>query len=327
LTIPFSHEQRKTEILYGTESAVERGVQFMRNVRNRMDISFDHRAPSIVIELEAYRNGYIDIRRRGAKIRALTEITKDNLLHCKELMKLVDEFRHLDGLKGGGIAVSETEYMATTILHEAEPLSQVIYSNVREIVEQQQYIFEIIWSKAIPAKRRVREIEEGFKRDFIDTIQDPTEIGKVTFQLLKSATEEILILFSTGNAFREYQEYNEMLQLLKEASRRGVQVRILIDSDDPIEKMVRNLKEEKISIQHCNKPRQTKITILVLDNSYSLTVEMKDSSANTFDEAIGLATYSNSESTVSSYISIFETLWIQSELYEKENKELLSSRR
>ena len=118
-----------------------------------------------------------------------------------------------------------------------------------------------------------------------------------------------------------------MLQLLKEASRRGVQVRILIDSDNPIEKIVRKLKEEKISIQHCNKPRQTKITILVLDNSYSLTVEMKDSSANTFDEAIGLATYSNSESTVSSYISIFETLWIQSELYEKENKELLSSRR
>ena len=61
----------------------------------------------------------------------------------------------------------------------------------------------------------------------------------------------------------------------KEASRRGVRVRILIDSDDPIEKMVRKVKEEKISIQHCNKPRQTKITILVLDNSYSLTVEMK----------------------------------------------------
>lgn len=45
-------------------------------------------------------------------------------------MKLVDEFRHLDGLKGGGIAVSETEYMATTILHEAEPFSQVIYSSL-----------------------------------------------------------------------------------------------------------------------------------------------------------------------------------------------------
>ena len=53
-----------------------------------------------------------------------------------------------------------------------------------------------------------------------------------------------------------------------------------------------------------------------MDNAYSLTIEVKDGSAGSFDEAIGLATYSNSESTVSSYLSIFETLWIQSELYE-----------
>ena len=32
---------------------------------------------------------------------------------------------------------------------------------------------------------------------------------------------------------------------------------------------------------------------------------------------MGFATYSNSESTVLSYISIFEALWIQTELYEQ----------
>ena len=35
-----------------------------------------------------------------------------------ELMKIVDEVRHLDGLIGG-IAVSELEYMGTTTMHEA----------------------------------------------------------------------------------------------------------------------------------------------------------------------------------------------------------------
>jgi hypothetical protein len=33
-------------------------------------------------------------------------------------------------------------------------------------------------------------------------------------------------------------------------------------------------------------------------------------------EVLGLATYSNSESTVLSYASIFDTLWIQAELRE-----------
>ncbi|MFL6483719.1 MAG: hypothetical protein ACJ70Z_03255, partial [Nitrososphaera sp.] len=109
------NSQKTSEILYGAENAVGRGVQFMRNVTKRMDIFFDHKAPSIVIDLNEYRNGYIDIRRRGGKIRAFTEITKENIQYCKELMKIVDELRHLDGVKGG-LAVSESEYMATTVL-------------------------------------------------------------------------------------------------------------------------------------------------------------------------------------------------------------------
>lgn len=127
-----------------------------------MDICFDHSAPSIVVEIEEYRNGYQDIRRRGGKIRAFTEITKNNIHYCKELRELVDELRHLDGVKGG-IAVSETEYMATTILEEAKPLTQVIYSNVKAVVEQAQYIFDTLWNTAVPAENKIREIEEGLE--------------------------------------------------------------------------------------------------------------------------------------------------------------------
>ncbi len=74
-----------------------------------MDIFFDKSAPSIVVDISEYRDGYKNIRKRGGKIRAFTEITKENVYYCKELSKLVDELRHLDGVRGG-IAVSETEY-------------------------------------------------------------------------------------------------------------------------------------------------------------------------------------------------------------------------
>ncbi len=117
-------------------------------------------APSIVVELSEYKNGYIDIRKRGGKIRAFTEITKDNIHYCKELIKLVDELRHLSGVKGG-IAVSESEYMATTLLEEVKPLTQVIFSNVKEVVEQGQYIFDTLWNTATPAEQKIRELEEG----------------------------------------------------------------------------------------------------------------------------------------------------------------------
>ena len=58
-------------------------------------------------------------------------------------------------------------------------------------------------------------------------------------------------------------------------------------------------------------------TILVVDRKASLVMEIRDDSKTTFDEAIGLSTYSNSKAGVLSYVGIFERLWKQSELYEK----------
>jgi two-component system sensor histidine kinase VicK len=61
----------------------------------------------------------------------------------------------------------------------------------------------------------------------------------------------------------------------------------------------------------------TKSIILVVDRKESLVIEVKDNLGNSFSEAIGFATYSNSRSTVLSYVSIFESFWIQTEMYKK----------
>src|SRR5215831_9627732 len=61
----------------------------------------------------------------------------------------------------------------------------------------------------------------------------------------------------------------------------------------------------------------TKATILLVDRKVSLVLELRDVSKQTFEEAIGLSTYSNSKPGVLSYVSIFENLWKQTELYEQ----------
>jgi hypothetical protein len=60
----------------------------------------------------------------------------------------------------------------------------------------------------------------------------------------------------------------------------------------------------------------TQATILVADRKNTLVMEIRDDSKTTFDEAIGLSTYSNSKAGVLSYVFIFENLWKQIELYE-----------
>jgi signal transduction histidine kinase len=46
-------------------------------------------------------------------------------------------------------------------------------------------------------------------------------------------------------------------------------------------------------------------------------MELKDDFKESFEEAIGLSTYSNSRAGVLSYVSIFENLWKQTELYQQ----------
>ncbi|HYY65855.1 MAG TPA: hypothetical protein VE622_01860, partial [Nitrososphaeraceae archaeon] len=91
------------------------------------------------------------------------------------------EFRHLDGIKAN-FSVSETEYIAytaaaataTTPTHkEMQSVQQLIYSNVKDLVQQQKYVFESLWSKAIPAEQRIREIEEGAILGKTEIIQSP----------------------------------------------------------------------------------------------------------------------------------------------------------
>jgi len=149
--------EKGIQVINGSEGAVTKGVEFMNEVKTKMDLCYENNAPSIVIEVDAYKNGYMKIRENGGKIRVITEVTKNNIKYCKELMKIVDELRHLDDVKGG-IAVSDSAYMTTTILQESKPLTQVVYSDVIEAVHQQQNFFDSLWERAIPVKQKIRDI-------------------------------------------------------------------------------------------------------------------------------------------------------------------------
>jgi signal transduction histidine kinase len=54
----------------------------------------------------------------------------------------------------------------------------------------------------------------------------------------------------------------------------------------------------------------------MVDRKECVIVESKDDRKETSYDAAGISTYSNSKTIVSSYVSIFESLWNQTELYE-----------
>jgi hypothetical protein len=201
------------------------------------------------------------------------------------------------------------------------------------MVEQGQYIFDTLWSNSatIPAKQRMKEIEKGAIREIIETIRDPVETQKRTFDLLKVASDEILILLPTAKAL-QLQEHLGLTQLLIEAAKeRRARIRLLVGEDSLVQAETEKLRKnwKMIDIQPLQTALQTMLLVIVVDRSISLAIELKDEMEEEEEEqeekedlhnAIGLATYSNSESTVLTYSSIFENLWIQGELRKEKRK-------
>jgi two-component system, OmpR family, sensor histidine kinase VicK len=155
-----------------------------------------------MIDVQAIKEARINAKDRGVKFRCITEVTKDNLSYCKQIIKEFDtEIRHLDGVKGNfEINDGGKEYIATASLQKAKPLKQLIYSNVKEIGEQQQYVFNTLWNKSIPSQEKIKEIEEGIIPEFTDIIRNTEEAQSLEWRLLEAAKEEIQIIYSTVKA-------------------------------------------------------------------------------------------------------------------------------
>ena len=109
--------------------------------------------------VEQIRKRFNEFKNSHVKIRFITDITKNNIDYCKQLINYV-ELRHLEEVKGN-MVVLEKEYADIATLLEAKPVTQVIYSNAHTIVEKNRYFFENLWNRAIPVNQKIKEIEAG----------------------------------------------------------------------------------------------------------------------------------------------------------------------
>jgi signal transduction histidine kinase len=144
-------------------------------------------------------------------------------------------------------------------------------------------------------------------------------VQQLGFDLLRSAKEDISIIFSTGNAFLR-QVRTGGIQLLEEIRkhRTDLNIRIITPTNEDIKRVSLEISRRLgVKVRHIVDSMQSKITLVVVDRKYSLAVELKDDTKDSLYQAIGLGIYSNHKSTVLSYITIFESLWKELELNEQ----------
>ncbi len=213
-----------TKVFHGEQEAMRILLQTMANVKKEVVICTDANSPAFSMVVEPIKRQYEDFKKRGVKVRFIIEITSENLTCIKELLKHA-EVRHLGSVKGN-MAVSETEYVATAILQGAKPITQTIFSNVKAILQQQQYFFESLWSKAIPAEERIKEIEENRppeKTEVAHGIEKASSLITQWFDNTKQK-EDILVDKNWFSVATEVELYNKSFCSMKE---RGIKFRII----------------------------------------------------------------------------------------------------
>jgi two-component system, OmpR family, sensor histidine kinase VicK len=464
----------RTEVSYGAENAVKLFSRVVSGANRMIDVCDDYVISYTPASHKVIKNRVLEVK---AKFRYITEVRKDNIPYCKELME-IGQVRHLNGIRTNFV-VTDTEYTSSVIMPQVHAHPEIVYSNVRSIVEQQRYLFENLWNKSISAEEKIREIEHGIMpirttllenqeeiikelarmnnssnklsictsiggmqmsykylfdsyknilakyntgeskegiryllnienkeestnlikillnsgiqirhikdrpplsfgvsdkevaatiekmdggkqsenflisseplyvkhfstifeelwrngidatdriRDIeegvilaeVEVIENPKESLDRAMGISNSAKGELSVLFSTPNSFQR-QVQAGLEYRLNEYIKRRIRVRLLIPFHEKIANTVAELKYKypQIDFKNLDTSIQTKMAIVLVDRKECLLVETKDDTKNNHEHAAGISMYSDSKSIVSSYVSIFESLWRQSELYEQ----------
>ncbi|MGC1931951.1 MAG: HAMP domain-containing sensor histidine kinase, partial [Candidatus Nitrosopolaris sp.] len=327
-------EQKIREIEDGIDPPETKVLEDPAEVFNHMRYVIENASKRLICSSSggmylAYNNFFdqykkiLDKHRRGEGegIRWLTAIDKENKDLVEVFINAGVQVRHVGILPPINFAVDNTHFYATIDKMEGGKIMQsLLTSNESKYVNYYSSLFEGLWNNGIDAEIRIRDIEEGIDSANIEIIQNSHEALKRSSNLVKNANEEALLMFSTPNAFRRQLESQSLLQF-KETTKEHpfVKIKILIPSDEQIKETIEKIRVEYPSVDFriYEQSLNTRITIVLVDKRECMIIEVKDDTKGDSYTAVGLSVYSNSKSIVVSYVSIFESLWRQTELYEQ----------
>lgn len=295
-------QPEKIEVLYGIESSLQIIQDFFNNTKKTACLCLEPDAPALTLEIKEYQDILNDIVvKRGIRLRYITEITKDNLPYCKQLMSVVD-LRHLDGIRGN-FGVSESDYMATTLMQKGKPIPKVIYSNVTEIVEQHQYFFETLWRKATSAEQKVKEIEEGRMPIETAILDQPKEIRDRIVKSIETSGELAICSVTNGMRLIHSEFFSNILQVLQRQAgckHKGIRIVTTIQREDV--EIVKIFMDAGVQIRHSQ--NLIPVNFAVSDKMLNATIEQMSG---------GNLTQSLLTSSEPLYVNhfrlIFEQLW------------------
>ncbi len=281
-------------------------------------------------------------------LRCIVKITRENVELVSKFLETEGVYiRHTSNPLPLNFEVSDNKFnlsmRRSNKINNDTPF--ILSTQNPSLIKYYKFVFNDLWNQSLDARIRINDIRNLTTQEgFTELIENPYKIQQLLINNLKAATTEILIILPSVNAFFRYQKIGvfnilekKILNNYKEENQNKLIVKILAPTNNDLNKSIIsiynrikkiNSQKETIEFRRIEPLSEINTACIIVDKKKLLVIELKDDSKDNFLEAIGSSTYSNIRSTIFSYVSIFETLWTQTELYESiraTNNELQST--
>jgi signal transduction histidine kinase len=292
-----------TQVIFGKTNAINTELGIFKRASKRIDTCMTYTRPSLAVSIKQIRDAFLSAKRRGVRLRYITEINHQNFEDCKVLLGIVDELRHLDGVKTN-FMISEVEYLAPLIQEKSEAIAlEHIYSDTVQIVEHGRCIFDTLWSKSISAEERIRQLQEDAIPQETRILDNQDEIIKQMIHL-SEISSGLSVVSNHGGLQLTYNSFLQQCKNVLEKQKRGEGegIRWIMGIEKDSVKLVKKFLKLGVKIRHVK--NLAPINFAVSKSGLVATVEeMKRGGM------IQNLLTSNERSYIKHFTSMFEQLW------------------
>lgn len=292
-----------TQVIFGKRNAINTELGIFKRANKRIDTCMTYTRPSLAVSIKQIRDAFLSAKRRGVRLRYITEINHQNFEDCKVLLGIVDELRHLDGVKTN-FMISEVEYLAPLIQEKSEAIAlEHIYSDTAQIVEHGRCIFDTLWSKSISAEERIRQLQEDAIPQETRILDNQDEIIKQMIHL-SEISSGLSVVSNHGGLQLTYNSFLQQCKNVLEKQKRGEGegIRWIMGIEKDSVKLVKKFLKLGVKIRHVK--NLAPINFAVSKSGLVATVEeMKRGGM------IQNLLTSNERSYIKHFTSMFEQLW------------------
>ncbi|MGI0090588.1 MAG: sensor histidine kinase [Nitrososphaerales archaeon] len=255
-----------------------------------------------------------ELMRRNPKyqIRYITDIQPENIAPVRELMNAGYQLRHIEGIRPN-FGVTRREYLNYYASLEKGYAGELIISDNPELVGEMQNVFSMLWESGIPANVRINQIEERIDIGETRLILGTKEIYDTSLKLALAAEEEVLMaLIAPKSVLRKTAFWEDIAKLSRPKTRFRLLLPNILDKErSGIEEMFGRRFEWK-------EVEPTGMGFAIYDRIKAVIIQYGGDDST--QEVVASGVLTTNRQTVLGLVQMFDGLWRQSEIVERESK-------